>query len=119
MHPHAGGVDIGDLVNVGCAPGGPDHPGMVALKHFPTHTQGCRELIDWLKGHGVESVAMESTGVLWVPFLELAEAAGLTRRSWSAPSRRGACRARRRPCRTPGISAPARAGDADPLLSAR
>jgi transposase len=77
VNPHAGGVDIGDLVNVGCAPGGPDHPGMVALKYFPTHTQGCRELIDWLKGHGVESVAMESMGVLWVPFLEMAEAAGL------------------------------------------
>src|SRR5947209_15150541 len=36
-------------------------------KTFATTTRGLRELTDWLIGHGVTDVAMESTGVYWRP----------------------------------------------------
>ena len=36
-------------------------------KTFATTTRGLRELTDWLVGHGVTDVAMESTGVYWRP----------------------------------------------------
>src|SRR3989442_15819284 len=36
-------------------------------KTFATTTRGLRELTDWLVGHGVSDVAMESTGVYWRP----------------------------------------------------
>jgi transposase len=34
-------------------------------------------LADWLVGHGVDTVAMESTGVYWIPIFEILEARGL------------------------------------------
>src|SRR2546425_12537207 len=36
-------------------------------KPFATTTRGLRDLTDWLVGHGVTDVAMESTGVYWRP----------------------------------------------------
>src|SRR2546425_12320696 len=36
-------------------------------KTFATTTRGLTELADWLTGHGVTDVAMESTGVYWRP----------------------------------------------------
>jgi transposase len=36
-------------------------------KTFATTTRALRELTDWLIGHGVTDVAMESTGVYWRP----------------------------------------------------
>ena len=39
----------------------------------------------WLKACGVTTVAMESTGVYWIPLFELLEARGASRSSWSSP----------------------------------
>src|SRR2546428_6854232 len=36
-------------------------------KTFATTTRGLTELADWLTGHGVTDVAMESTGGYWRP----------------------------------------------------
>ena len=47
------------------------------IAHFPGDTPGLRAMAAWLKERRVESVAMESTGVYWVPVAAVLEAAGL------------------------------------------
>jgi transposase len=56
-------------VNPACA----DMP----VRAFGTFTQDLHELADWFKACGVTSVAMESTGVYWIPVYELLEQRGL------------------------------------------
>jgi len=36
------------------------------VRSFPTFTADLKRMIKWLKDNGVESVAMESTGVYWI-----------------------------------------------------
>jgi transposase len=60
QHPHAAGIDIGDASHWACvdADGGHD-----AVREFPAHTAGLRQLVAWLKDYGVTSVALEASGV--------------------------------------------------------
>ena len=37
------------------------------VKQFSTTTQGLSELSHWIQGEQVEKVAMESTGIYWMP----------------------------------------------------
>jgi transposase len=74
IHPNAAGIDIGsDFHVVAAAPPGCD----VEVRSFGACTADLVALADWLKGHGVTTVAMESTGVYWIPLYDLLEAAGL------------------------------------------
>ena len=69
----AAGIDIGatfHVVAVGedrCEP---------PVRSFPTFTSDLRELADWLSEAGIKTVAMESTGVYWIPVYEILEARG-------------------------------------------
>lgn len=47
------------------------------VRSFPTFTADLRRMIEWLKENGIESVAMESTGVYWIIPYEMLEEAGL------------------------------------------
>jgi len=47
------------------------------VRSFPTFTGDLRRMIEWLKENGIESVAMESTGVYWIIPYEMLEEAGL------------------------------------------
>ena len=47
------------------------------VRAFPTFTEDLHALRDWLKECGVTTVAMESTGVYWIPLFQILEAAGL------------------------------------------
>lgn len=47
------------------------------VKPFGTHTVDYRLAGEYLKGHGVRKVAMEATGVYWIPLHDLLEAQGL------------------------------------------
>jgi transposase len=69
------GIDIGSREMFVCAPaaGGEGREMLV----FETTTRQIRECIDWLKRSQVRSVAMESTGVYWIPVLEMMESSGL------------------------------------------
>ena len=51
--------------------------GALSVRTFPTTTGHLHALAEWLLEHGVESVAMESTHVYWVPVYELLESYGL------------------------------------------
>jgi transposase len=72
----AAGIDIGSRshwVCVGFATA--EHSDLV--REFPAHTDGLHALAAYLHEHGVTSVALESTGIYWIPLYELLESEGL------------------------------------------
>ena len=66
----AAGIDIGDRTHWVCV-GFTGEPNSDLVREFPTHTEGLRSIVAWLRQHEVQTVAMESTGVYWIPLLEL------------------------------------------------
>jgi len=48
------------------------------VRHFSTFTEGLHAAADWLKACNIETVAMESTGVYWIPLFQILEARGFT-----------------------------------------
>ena len=74
-HPNAAGIDIGSTSHyVAVPPDRDDNP----VREFPSFTADLNALADWLKVCGVDIVAMESTGVYWIPLFELLESRGFT-----------------------------------------
>ncbi|MBP6456999.1 MAG: IS110 family transposase [Pseudoxanthomonas sp.] len=74
-HPNAAGIDIGSASHyVAVPPDRDDEP----VREFPSFTADLHRLADWLDACGVDIVAMESTGVYWIPLFELLESRGLT-----------------------------------------
>lgn len=74
LHPHAAGIDIGAReIYVAVPPGAWERP----VRSFPTFTADLHALRDWLQQCGVTTVAMESTGVYWIPLFQILEAAGI------------------------------------------
>ncbi len=72
-HPNAAGVDIGSASHfIAVSPDRDDEP----VREFKTFTADLEQSADWLVRCGVDTVAMESTGVYWIPFYELLEARG-------------------------------------------
>lgn len=68
------GIDIGSREHWVCGPVPTDGSPNVSV--FSTTTPALEALADWLEEQGVESVAMESTYVYWIPIYELLEARG-------------------------------------------
>ena len=68
------GVDLGSREHYVCAPssGGEDRE----VESFGSVTAELHRMADWLKARRVQSVAMESTGVYWIPVYELLERSG-------------------------------------------
>src|SRR6202162_55892 len=74
-HPNAAGIDIGSGSHfVAVPPDRDDEP----VREFPSFTADLNVLADWLQACGVDTVAMESTGVYWIPLFELLESRGFT-----------------------------------------
>src|SRR3989442_10612297 len=48
-----------------------------SVRSFPTFTQDLHALADWLQQCRVDTVAMESTGVDWIPLFQILEARGI------------------------------------------
>ena len=73
VNPAAAAIDIGSTMHMAAVnPAACETP----VKAFGTFTQDLHNLADWLKACGVTSVAMESTGVYWIPAFEVLEARG-------------------------------------------
>src|SRR3954465_2326241 len=73
LRPNAGGIDIGASeiwVDVGKKDADP-------IRMFETFTADLNRMGDWLKSCGIETVAMESTGVYWIPVCQILEAKGI------------------------------------------
>ena len=71
---NAAGLDIGAAEIWGCVPADRDEQ---PVRCFKTFTVDLHALADWLQACGIETVAMESTGVYWIPIYEILEARGL------------------------------------------
>lgn len=69
----AAGVDVGSKSHFVAIPEGCD---TVSVREFKSFTTDLFELANWLKKCGIETVAMESTGVYWIPLYELLESQG-------------------------------------------
>lgn len=75
MRADVAGVDIGSERHWVCAPT-PDGSGR-EIADFGATTAELLRMAEWLQARGVRSVAMESTGVYWIPPHEVLEAQGL------------------------------------------
>ena len=74
IHPNAAGLDIGsEEIWAAVAPERTAEP----VRKFGTFTPDLQALADWLIACGVDTVALESTGVYWIPVYEILEARGL------------------------------------------
>jgi transposase len=74
VHPDAGGIDVGGSEHwVAISPDRDPEP----VRRFGCFTANLRELAQWLIDKGVRSVAMQSTGVYWMPVFEVLEQNGL------------------------------------------
>jgi transposase len=84
LNPHAAGIDVGAREMWVAVPEGsvPDRvsgrsddlPSRV--RRFGTCTDELRRLAEWLRRASVDTVAMEATGVYWIPLYDLLEAEG-------------------------------------------
>jgi hypothetical protein len=73
VNPYAAGIDIGSnshFVAV-CTP-----DGEVSVKEFATFTTDLYVIAQWLEENGVTTVAMESTGIYWIPLYDVLEEKG-------------------------------------------
>ena len=73
MHHNAAGLDIGSEEIWACVPTDRDAQ---PVQKFGTYTPDLHALANWLKSCGIETVAMESTGIYWIPIYEILEAEG-------------------------------------------
>ncbi len=73
LNLNAAGLDIGSEEIWACVPEDRDKE---TVRAFPSFTPDLYALADWLEACGVETVAMESTGVYWIPIYEILEEKG-------------------------------------------
>ena len=73
LHPDAAGIDIGAEEMFVAVP--PDRDSD-SVRSFGTFTRDLHELCDWLRSCSIRTVAMESTGVYWIPVFQLLETRG-------------------------------------------
>ena len=73
IHPHAAAIDIGARMHVAAVAVGHD---ATPVRTFGTFTEDLHRIADWFGQCGVTTVAMESTGVYWIPAFEILEAHG-------------------------------------------
>lgn len=70
---NAAGIDIGSKSHFVAIPHGRDDH---CVREFSTFTNSLIELVNWLKKVGITTVAMESTGVYWIPVYDMLEEHG-------------------------------------------
>lgn len=74
VHPDGAGIDLGSIKHYVALP--PGRSADEEVKVFGCFTCELVEMADWLKLHGVKDVAMEATGVYWIPVYELLASRG-------------------------------------------
>ena len=73
INPNAAGIDIGADRHWVSVPEGRDEEN---VRSFSCYTADLYQMADWLTHCGVETVAMESTGVYWLPVFQVLESRG-------------------------------------------
>src|SRR4051812_34899448 len=75
LRPHAAGIDIGSRSHWVCV-GFTAEANSGLIQEFPAHTAGLKAIATFLREHQVNTIALESTGVYWIPLYELLAAEG-------------------------------------------
>jgi transposase len=74
INHNAGGIDVGAAeIWVSVPPGRDEEP----IRRYEMFTRDLNAMANWLKQCRVESVAMESTGVYWIPVYQILEQQGI------------------------------------------
>jgi transposase len=74
VHPDAAGIDIGGREHwVAISPERDPEP----VRCFECFTADLERMADWLQTRGVRSVALQSTGVYWIPVFEILQQRGM------------------------------------------
>ena len=74
MNPRVAGIDIGAasvFVCIGFADGHQE------VHEYPTFTEDLKNMLLWIQQNGIQSVAMESTGVYWIPVYDILAQGGI------------------------------------------
>jgi len=74
VHPDAAGVDIGSRKHYVAVPADRDPE---PVRCFGCLTPDLQAMAQWLKACGIKTVAMESTGVYWIPVMQVLEEYGM------------------------------------------
>ena len=74
VFPNAAGIDVGASSHWVAVP---RHASEEPVREFGAMTDDLNALADWLIACGVDTVALESTGVYWIPVYEVLERRGL------------------------------------------
>lgn len=74
LNAYAAGIDIGSKSHFVAVPEGVDSE---PIREFSTFTDDLERLADWLIACGITTVAMESTGIYWIPVFEILDSRGL------------------------------------------
>jgi Transposase IS116/IS110/IS902 family./Transposase. len=74
INQYAAGIDVGSRSHFVAVPEDADEQ---PVREFSTFTGDLERLVEWLIACGVTTVAMESTGIYWMPVFEMLESHGL------------------------------------------
>ncbi len=74
VHPCAAGIDVGNGAHYAAVR--PDRDSQ-SVRRFECFTADLHRLADWLQNCGVKTVALQSTGVYWIPLYDILEERGL------------------------------------------
>jgi transposase len=73
INPDAAGIDVHSDMHMVCVPADRDaNP----VRQFGANTADLQEIVAWLKKCRVRTIALESTGIYWIPLFELLESEG-------------------------------------------
>ena len=73
LNPNAAGIDIGSQTHYVAVPADRDRE---PVRSFGCLTPDLHQMAKWLKSCNIETIAMESTGVYWVPVVAVLESYG-------------------------------------------
>ena len=74
VFPNAAGIDVGASSHWVAVP---PHVAEASVREFGAMTDDLNAMADWLLACGVDTIALESTGVYWIPVFEVLEQRGL------------------------------------------
>ncbi len=74
VHPNAGGIDVGNESHFVAVP--PDRD-TNPVREFGYWTAALNEMAEWLKSCGIDTVAMQATGVYWIALYDVLEQHGI------------------------------------------
>ena len=73
IHPDAAGIDIGNESHYVAVPPSRD---IQSVRRFGCTTAELKAMAQWLKQCGIQTIAMQSTGVYWIAVFDILEEAG-------------------------------------------